>query len=153
MFLLFGIFVAAVAAVLFLVLTSSVLVPISVAIPRVLRKSMQVFWTFKRWVIWLKRSFRVRKELFICSNIHYSFWKIITKKKFWISRYIFSQCVVLMSRQYAIWSRLFCIQGQGQYSLDWVDLVNLCNHEPLCLNFYLGWQYLNFCYSLSLAMR
>ena len=28
--------------------------------------------------------------------------------------------------------------AQGQYSLDWVVLVNLCNREPLCLNFYLG---------------
>ena len=29
--------------------------------------------------------------------------------------------------------------AQGQYSLDWVVLVNLCNHEPLCLSFFFGW--------------
>ena len=41
---------------------------------QVLRESTQVFLTFRRGIAWLKRSFRGRKELFICSNIHYSFW-------------------------------------------------------------------------------
>ena len=43
MFHLFEMFVAVIAAILFLVLTSSGLVPILVAIPRVLRESTQVF--------------------------------------------------------------------------------------------------------------
>ena len=37
------------------------------------RELTQVFGNFQTGVLWLKRSFRCRKELFICSNIHYSF--------------------------------------------------------------------------------
>ena len=39
---------------------------------RVLRESMQGFWAFERGTAWLKRTFRCRKELHICSNIHHS---------------------------------------------------------------------------------
>ena len=138
MFLLFGIFVSVIAAVLFPLLTSSVLVSMLVAIPTVLRELPQVFWTFKRGVIWLKRSFRYRKELLICSNLMLFFFINHHQNKFWVSRYIhfFSvhgiDCLDNMQYDHTYFA-------QCQYSLDLVVLVNLCNHEPLCLIFYLGW--------------
>ena len=97
-----------IAAVLFLILTSSVLVPILVAIPRVLKESMQVFWTFKRGIIWLKRSFRCRKELFICSNIHFFFGKSSPKRNSESAVTFILNAWYWLSRQYAIWSHLYC---------------------------------------------
>ena len=89
MFLLFGKFVAVVATALFVVLTSSVSVPILVLVPWVLRELMQVFWTFEWGTVWLKRTFRCRIDLYICSNIYFTLLYIVTEKKFWISRHIF----------------------------------------------------------------
>ena len=55
-----------------------------------------------------------------------------------------------LSSHYTIWSCLF----YSRLVFTWLGvLVNLCNHDLLCLYFYLGWQHLNFCNSLILVMH
>ena len=134
MFLLFGIIVT---VILFLLLISSVLVAILVAIPRVLRESTQSFWTFIRGIIWLKITFRCRKKLFIGSNIHHSFLVNHHQKEILNQQaHFFSMRGIdsLDSMEYD-----HTIFTQGHYLHKSVVLVNLCNHELLCLYFYLGW--------------
>ena len=136
MFLLFEIFVAIVAAALFLVLTSSALVPISVSIPSVLRESTQVFWTFKREFIWLKRNSRYRKRFLFLVTFIILFGKHNQKEILNQQVHFFSMrdidCLDIMQYDHIL-------LAQGQYSLDGAVLVNQCNHQPLWLNFYLGW--------------
>ena len=136
-FFLFGIIVTVIAAVLFLFLIGSVLVAILVAIPRVLRESTQIFWTFIREIIWLKITFRCRKELFIGGNIDHSFLLNHHEKEI-----LNQQALFFSMRDIDCLDSMQCDHTnftQGQYSRDWVVLVNLCNHELLCLYFCLGW--------------
>ena len=108
MFLLFGIFVAVVAAVLFLVLTISVLVRILVAIPRVLRESMQVFWSFKREVIWLEEVLDVEKSFFFAVTFIILFGKSSPKRISESAGTFFLSAWYWLSGKYAIWLHLFC---------------------------------------------
>ena len=137
MFLLFGIFVAVIVAALFLILTSSVLVPILVLYPG--------FWGNRRkFCKHLKEELYNWKELLDVKN---SFLFTVNSLLFIVNHHQkeilnqqahFPQCVIL-SKKYAIWTCRFCNIHKVEYSHDWVVVVNLCNHDSLCLYFYLGW--------------
>ena len=134
MFLLFGIFVVMISVVLILVLTTSVLVPILVAIPRVWWNRRKFFELLKEELYDWKEGLDVEKSFLFAVTFIIPFEKLSPKGNSELAGTFFLSIDCLDSTQYD--QAYF---AHGQYSLDWVVLVNLCNHEPLCLNFYLGW--------------
>ena len=86
-----------------------------------------------------KELLDVKKSFLFAVTLIILYCKLSPKRNSESAGTFFPNAWYWLSRKYAIWTRCFFSIHKVEYSHDWAVVVNLSNHDPLCLYFYLRW--------------